>query len=140
MEDLSLHILDIVENSIRAGSARIEVNLMKKEDDGILVLYIIDDGSGMDKKTLETVSSPFYSTKEGKTFGLGISLLKQAVLETGGEFGINSEIGIGTNIKAVFKTDHPDMKPLGDIELTMKMLRISHPEIEFYYNDGSKSE
>ena len=133
MEDLSLHILDVVENSIRAGARHVEVRLEEEKAEGILLLFIIDDGSGMDEETLKVVSSPFYSSKEGKNFGLGISLLKQAALETEGEFEINSSIGAGTKIRAAFKNDHPDMKPLGDIMLTIRMLRLSHPEIDFYY-------
>jgi len=134
MEDISLHILDVVENSIRAGADRIEVKLKgDNSNEKNIVLYIIDDGSGMDEKTLGIVTSPFYSSKKGKNFGMGISLLKQAALETGGDFFINSKPGSGTSIKAVFKSDHPDMKPLGDIKLTMRMLRLSHPEIDFVY-------
>ena len=140
MEDLSLHILDVVENSIRAGAGRVEVRLEDKKEEGILLLFIIDDGSGMDKETLENVSSPFYSSKEGKDFGLGVSLLKQAALETEGEFEINSSIGVGTEIRAAFKNDHPDMKQLGDIMLTIKMLRLSHPEIDFHYEFTSDSD
>ncbi len=139
MEDLSLHILDIVENSIRAGSSKVEVNLEEKKEEGILLLNINDNGSGMDMETLKIVSSPFYSSKQSKNFGLGISLLKQAALETEGSFEINSKEGIGTELKAEFKNEHPDMKPLGDIMLTIKLLRLSHPEIEFLYNNGSNS-
>ena len=140
MEDLSLHILDIVENSIRAGSTRIEISLEKKTEgknskENVLFLIIKDNGSGMDEKTLKIVSSPFYSSKEGKYFGLGISLLKQAAMETKGDFKIDSKEGIGTEIKAELKMEHPDMKPLGDIKLTIKMLRLSHPEIDFLYNN-----
>ncbi len=140
MEDLSLHILDIVENSIRAGSSKVEVNLEEKKEEGILLLNINDNGSGMDMETLNIVSSPFYSSKQSKNFGLGISLLKQAALETEGSFEINSKEGIGTELKAEFKNEHPDMKPLGDIMLTIKMLRLSHPEIEFLYSNGSNSK
>ena len=134
MEDLSLHILDVVENSIRAGAGQIEVRLEEKKAENILYLFIIDDGSGMDEETVKEVSSPFYSSKEGKVFGLGISLLKQAALETEGDFEINSTMGVGTKIKAVFNNNHPDMKPLGDIMLTIKILRLSHPDIEFKYD------
>ena len=140
MEDLSLHILDVVENSIRAGAGHVKIRLKEEKAGGLLLLFIIDDGAGMDKETLELVSSPFYSSKEGKSFGLGISLLKQAALETEGEFKINSNIGVGTEIKAVFNRDHPDMKPLGDIMLTIKMLSLSHPEIDFSYEFVSDSD
>ena len=133
MEDLSLHILDIVENSIRAGSSKVEINLDEKMEEGVLLLNIKDNGSGMDAATLKIVSNPFFSTKEKKSFGLGISLLRQAALDTEGSFKIDSKEGIGTELKADFNKEHPDMKPLGDIKLTIKMLRLSHPEIEFFY-------
>ena len=139
MEDLSLHILDVVENSIRAGASRVEGRLEEKNVEDILLLSIIDDGSGMDEETLKIVSSPFYSSKEGKNFGLGISLLKQAALETEGDFEISSRIGVGTKIRAAFNSSHPDMKPLGDIMLTIRMLRLSHPEIDFQYRYVSDS-
>ncbi len=132
MEDLSLHILDIAENSIRAGAEHVSVKLNITDD--VLHLTIEDDGEGMDSGSLEKVSSPFYSSKEGKEFGLGISLLKYAVLETGGSFEIDSTAGRGTIIRASFIRNHPDMKPLGDVSLTMKMLRLSHPGIEFRYD------
>ena len=140
MEDLSLHILDVVENSIRAGARRVEVRLEEDKAENILRLFIIDDGSGMDQETVKIVSSPFYSSKEGKIFGLGISLLKQAALETEGDFKIDSKIGVGTEIKVEFKNDHPDMKPLGDITLTIRMLRLSHPDIDFCYDFISNSD
>ncbi|MDA3938923.1 MAG: ATP-binding protein [Spirochaetia bacterium] len=140
MEDLSLHILDVVENSIRARASRIEVTLEEKKTDNFLCLLIIDDGSGMDEETIKLVTSPFYSSKEGKYFGFGVSLLKQAALETEGEFEIDSNKGVGTKIKAVFKKDHPDMKPIGDIMLTIQVLRLSHPDIDFFYNFKSDSE
>lgn len=140
MEDLSLHILDVVENSIRAGAQRVEVRLEEERAENILCLFITDDGSGMDQETIKIVSSPFYSSKEGKKFGLGISLLKQAALETEGEFEIDSSIGVGTRIKVVFKNNHPDMKPLGDIMLTIRMLRLSHPDIDFCYDFISNSD
>ncbi len=139
MEDLSLHILDVVENSIRAGASMVEVRLEEKNVEDVLLLFIIDDGSGMDEETLNIVSSPFYSSKEGKNFGLGISLLKQAALETGGDFEISSGIGVGTKIRAAFNSGHPDMKPLGNILLTIKMLRLSHPGIDFQYEYVSNS-
>lgn len=140
MEDLSLHILDVVENSIRAGASRIEVRLEENKAENILRLFIVDDGSGMNEEALKNVTNPFYSSKKGKNFGLGVSLLKQAALETEGEFEIDSSIGVGTKIKAVFKNDHPDMKPLGDIMLTIKILRFSHPDIDFYYNFNSYTD
>lgn len=130
MEDLSLHILDIVENSIRARAKNILILFkFQREGDG-LVIEIIDDGAGMDQELIEKIKNPFHTTKEGKRFGLGIPFLKQSAEETGGFLEIESKKGKGTKISAFFHRDHIDMKPLGDIENTLKILRATNPEIK----------
>ena len=133
MQDLSLHILDIVENSINAGSSRIEVRIVTDEKADHLGLSIADDGRGMDEEELEKARDPFYTSKPGKRVGLGIPLLAQAAREGGGEFSIRSAAGGGTLLKATFRMSHPDTKPLGDIAGTMRMLQVTHPEIEFVF-------
>jgi signal transduction histidine kinase len=133
VQDLSLHILDIVENSINAGSTRIEVRIVTDEKADRLELLIADDGRGMDEAELEKTRDPFYSSKPGKRTGLGIPLLAQAAREGGGEFSIKSSAGGGTVLKASFTISHPDRKPLGDIASTMRLLKVTHPEIEFIF-------
>lgn len=133
MEDLSLHVLDVLENSIRAGADTIRVVLSENADKGTLTVSIEDNGCGIDEETLKHVSDPFYSTKEGKNFGFGISLLAQAAEITGGNLTVESEPGKGTAIKALFYSDHIDMKPVGDMDLTMDLLKMSHGEINFVY-------
>ena len=133
MQDLSLHILDIVENSINAGSSRIEVRVIADKEADLLGLLIADDGRGMDDEELDKARDPFYSSKMGKRVGLGIPLLAQAAREGGGEFTIQSTAGGGTVVKASFTMSHPDTKPLGDIADTMRMLQVTHPEIEFIF-------
>lgn len=133
MQDLSLHILDIVENSMNAGSTRIEVKILAHEKADLLELLIADDGRGMDEGELEKARDPFYSSKPGKRIGLGIPLLAQAAREGGGDFSIQSNAGGGTVLKASFTMSHPDRKPLGDIAGTMRMLEVTHPEIEFIF-------
>jgi len=133
MEDLSLHILDVVENSIRAGSDEIRVILSENSINRTLIVQILDNGCGIDKETLKHVCDPFYSTKEGKSFGFGISLLAQAAENTGGYLTIESTVGEGTGIKALFHSDHIDMIPVGDMDLTMELLKMSHGEIHFVY-------
>lgn len=131
MEDLSLHILDVVENGIRAGADEIHV-ILKNGGGDSLTLLIRDNGCGMDEATASRAADPFYSTKEGKSFGFGISLLAQAAEETGGWLEVSSRPGEGTEVKALFHRDHIDMKPLGDLELTMNLLRLSHGDIRFH--------
>lgn len=129
MEDISLHLMDIVENSITGGASRIELTF--DVVDSRLLISIEDDGIGMDADQLARASDPFYTTKEGKSYGLGISLFRQAAEETGGNVSVESVPKRGTSVTAVFHTDHPDMKPLGDIDGTVRLLRAFHPEIVF---------
>lgn len=134
MEDLSLHILDIAENAIRAKAKRIVIEVLEDEKNDRLTVSIEDDGEGMDQKIVKEVVDPFFTTKKGKKVGLGLSLLSQATQQTGGNFKIDSQKGRGTNIKAVFTMSHPDRKPLGDILKTLMTLVAGDPSIQFIYN------
>lgn len=135
MEDLSLHILDIVENSLRAGAKNVEIKIVEDKNKGLLTLKIKDDGKGMDKETMNKCYNPFFTTKEGKRIGLGIPLLYQSTKEAGGDLKIVSKEGKGTKITASFKLNNIDMKPRGNIEETMKVLKAAHKEIRFVYEE-----
>jgi signal transduction histidine kinase len=136
MEDLSLHIMDIAENSLRAGARNIEIRLI--EENNTLIIEIEDDGQGMDEKTLQNALNPFFTTKNGKKFGLGLSLLAQASQEAGGTMRIEKRKSKGTKIIASFKTDHIDIKPLGDINKTLRVLKATHPEVNFSFEHTIK--
>ncbi|MBM3710023.1 MAG: ATP-binding protein [Actinobacteria bacterium] len=133
MEDLSLHILDIVENSIRAGAKKIEIKITEEIKRDLLTLEIIDDGKGMDKKTLKNVLDPFFTTKNKGNVGLGLPLLFQSAEESGGGINIKSEPGRGTLVRATFGYSHIDRKPLGNIAESIKVLIAANPEINFIY-------
>ena len=133
MEDLSLHILDIVENSLRAGSKTVVIRLVENKHDDILRLEIEDNGSGMDDNVLKQASNPFYSTKEGKKIGLGLALLSQAAEETGGSMAIQTNNDKGTRIIACFHSLNIDMKPIGDIAATIQVLTTAYPEVKFSF-------
>lgn len=140
MEDLSLHILDIVENSIRADAHNVEIQLSENEESNMLILKIVDDGKGMNNQTLKNAANPFFTTKEGKKFGLGLSLLAQASEEAGGDIKVEKRGDRGTRITVSFIRDHIDLKPLGDIEKTLRVLRATHPDVNFSFEDLIKSE
>jgi len=133
MQDLSLHILDIVENSFNAGSSKIDVRIIEDRQENLLTLEIIDDGTGMDEATLKKVLDPFYTSKRGKRVGLGLSLLAQAAREAGGRIVLESRPEGGTSVAATFEIDHPDRKPMGDVEGTIRMLQITHPETTLHF-------
>jgi signal transduction histidine kinase len=134
MEDLSLHILDIAENAIRANAKKIMIEISEDESKDRLTVSIEDDGEGMDKETARRVVDPFFTTKNGKRVGLGLALLSQAAQETGGDLRIDSEQGSGTRVTAIFKFSHPDMKPMGNILETMAALIVGNPSIRFIYD------
>ena len=140
MEDLSLHILDVVENSIEANASKIEIKIIEKEKKDLLVVEIKDNGRGMNKETINKVLDPFYTKRTTSRIGMGLSLLAQASKESNGNFEINSEIGIGTNVKATFQYSHIDRKPIGDMKNTLITLIISHPEINFVYEHQDEKE
>lgn len=133
MEDLSLHILDIAENSISASARRIEIRINEDEAKDLLTIEIRDDGKGMDEQTLQKVLDPFYTTRTTRRVGLGLSLLAQATRESDGTIELDSKPGIGTTIKANFRFSHLDRKPMGDIDETIRTLVVGHPEIDFLY-------
>lgn len=134
MQDISLHILDVIENSIDAAATRVGVRLFEDSAHDLLTVEIWDNGRGMDEAIVEKALDPFYSSKSGKRVGLGIPLLAQAAREGGGTFHLDSGRNQGTKITATFSMSHPDTKPTGDVPGTIRMLRLTHPEIEFEYD------
>jgi signal transduction histidine kinase len=133
MEDLSLHILDVVENSIRANATNVNIRLIENKPEDRLELEIGDDGEGMDESMQKQCLDPFFTTKEGKGVGLGLSLLAQSAEEAGGKLVIKSAKGVGTKITATYQLSHIDRRPLGDLEDTIRCLKGTHPEIQFSY-------
>ncbi len=133
MQDLSLHILDIVDNSLRAAAENISVRIIEERATRTLTLEIEDDGVGMDDEELRHAMDPFFTTKNGKKIGIGLSLLCQAAEEVGGSMHIEPGAEFGIKLTAFFHSDHPDMKPLGDIEKTIRVLRATHPDVSISF-------
>jgi hypothetical protein len=139
MEDLSLHILDIVENSVAASARRIEILIEENRGADRLLLEIRDDGRGMDEKKRRQALDPFFTTRTTRRFGLGIPMLAQAARESGGCLALDSEPGRGTTVRAEFGLSHPDRKPLGDIPGTLSVILAGRSELELvfeYRRDG----
>lgn len=133
MNELSLHMLDICENSAKANATLIVIDVIEDLTKDILEITISDNGSGMDEKTLQTVSDPFYTTRTTRNVGLGISLFKLAAELTGGSQTITSELGVGTTVKTTFVHSHIDRAPLGDINDTI-VTTLSRGDIDLIYN------
>ncbi|MBA4373053.1 MAG: ATP-binding protein [Thermodesulfovibrio sp.] len=131
MEDISLHILDIAENSVAAGATVIAITLVADEDRDILTLKIDDNGRGIPAEILGQVMDPFYTTRTTRKTGFGLSLLSQSAREADGDILITSAEGKGTQISAYFRSSHVDRKPLGNLADTFSVLIAGNPDIDF---------
>lgn len=134
MKELSLNILDITENSVKAGATLTEISIIESGD--ILTLTIKDDGCGMSDEILKSVENPFYTTRTTRKVGLGIPLLKLAAEQTGGDLKIVSSTknhNHGTTVTARFFKNHLDFTPLGDIKETVVTLIQGHPNTDFLF-------
>ena len=137
MKELSLNILDIVENSVKAGATLTEISVV--EDAETITISIIDDGCGMTDEVKKAVSNPFYTTRTTRKVGMGIPLLKLEAELTGGSVEIeSSHISLspknhGTKVTAVFYKNHIDCTPLGDVVSTMTTLIQGHPDTDFKF-------
>lgn len=137
MKELSLNILDIVENSVKAGATLTEILLTEENEK--LTLVIKDDGCGMSPEVVKQVINPFYTTRTTRSVGLGVPLLKMAAEQTGGSFEIESHTLVldsfqGTTVTAVFDTSHIDFTPLGDVVSSITTLIQGHPDTDFYFH------
>jgi anti-sigma regulatory factor (Ser/Thr protein kinase) len=133
MEELAVHILDIVQNSVRAGAKLIKVYVMEDAAADRLEITIEDNGSGMDEETIAKLRDPFFTTRDTRPVGLGIPLLTQMAQLADGDVQIESELGVGTKLTATFGHSHIDRPPLGDLAGTVWTIVISNPRIEIEY-------
>lgn len=133
MEDLSLHVLDVVENSVAAAAKEIAILIREESASDRLSLEIRDDGRGMDAETCEKALDPFFTTRTTRRIGLGLPLLAQAARESGGDLEVESQPGGGTVVRAVFRLSHPDRKPLGDIGATLGAILAGRPELDLRF-------
>lgn len=134
MDDISLHVLDIAENSIRAAATRIEITLTRDVKNDLLHVVLVDNGRGMDPETLAKVRDPFFTTK-GKKTGLGIPLLAQAAEQTGGTVSIESAPGRGTRVSITFTWSHVDRPAIGSMADTVLTLIAGHPDLDYVYEE-----
>ncbi|MBQ4349249.1 MAG: sensor histidine kinase [Clostridia bacterium] len=133
MRELSLNVLDIAQNSVSAKASLIEIELIENSKTNDLLIGVYDNGKGMTKEQVESVRDPFFTTRTTRKVGMGIPLFKFAAEMTGGSLEIESEVGVGTRVRAYFKTDHLDFTPIGDMTSTMISLITMNLHIDFLY-------
>ena len=137
MKELSLNILDIAKNSTKARATLVEILI--EEDSEILTITVSDNGTGMPREVLRSVSSPFSTSRTTRKVGMGIPLFKFAAEQTGGTLTIESRYideypeNHGTSTKASFYKNHIDFTPLGDVPSTVVTLIQGNPDIDFRF-------
>jgi len=133
MNDLSLHLLDIVQNSITAGASLITILLDEQPLSNTLTLSVSDNGRGMTAEQVAKVTDPYFTSRTTRKVGLGIPLFKQSAETSGGQLVITSSIGEGTTTTAVFGYNHIDRLPIGNMPNAIMLLVSSNPAIDFIY-------
>ena len=129
MRELSLNILDIVENSVKAEAKIVYIDVIAK--DNVLSISIKDDGKGMSEEFLSRVTDPYTTTRTTRKAGMGLPFLKMEAEMAGGTFDIRSKLGEGTTVTTTFAIDHIDRPPLGDLGETMSILISNGDEVDY---------
>ncbi len=131
MRDISLHVMDIMQNSVRAGATKIGLSISADVSKDMLYVTISDNGCGMSEDFIQKVISPFTTTRTTRSIGLGIPMFKLSGEICGGCFSIKSKEGVGTEITAGYGISNIDRIPLGDIGDTVTGTILSHPDLEY---------
>ncbi len=133
MNELSLHILDVCQNSIKANASLIKIVVIENTESNTFKIVIEDNGCGMNEKTLSEVADPFFTTRTTRSVGLGVSLFKMAAEMASGSFVIQSIEDVGTTVTATFQHNHIDRAPLGNIAETISILVLNEANIDIHY-------
>lgn len=133
MTEISLNVLDVAQNSVRAGASLIEITVAADSVSDRLTITLSDDGCGMSEEQLRSVTDPFFTTRTTRKIGLGIPFFKQSAELTGGSFEITSTVGVGTKTEAVYVLSSIDRMPLGNMSQTIHSLVTLNTHIDFLY-------
>ena len=132
MKELALHILDIAENSIKAETDELNIEINEDTRENEFEIVIEDDGKGIEKEKLENITDPFVTSRKTRPVGLGLSLFKAAAQRCNGNFEIDSDSN-GTSVKAVFEHDHIDRAPLGNMAQSIVSILLWDSNLELTY-------
>jgi hypothetical protein len=133
LRELSLHILDVLENAVEARASRIEIRIDEDEETDSMVIEINDNGRGMGKDLTEKVLNPFYTTRKTRHVGLGLPLFLEAARRCDGDLVLQSKIGKGTRVRAMFRRRHIDRAPLGDMPSALLAILLSERPVDLDY-------
>jgi anti-sigma regulatory factor (Ser/Thr protein kinase) len=141
VEDLSLHVLDVAENAIRAGADCICIRIREDLAEDLLLIEIEDNGPGMDEETVRKAVDPFFTTRTTRKVGMGLALLAESARMAEGDMEVKSEKGRGTVVRAWFRHGHIDRRPMGDMAGTITALAACGREVRIRYEhqrDGKR--
>jgi anti-sigma regulatory factor (Ser/Thr protein kinase) len=133
VRELSLHILDLLENAAEAGASKIKIKIEEDLKTDWTVIEIMDNGRGMSQELIERVLDPFCTTRTTRHVGLGLPLFLEAARRCGGDLVIQSNPGKGTRVRATFRHSHIDRAPLGDIPGALMAILLSEHPVDLDY-------
>ena len=131
--ELSLHILDVLENAIEASATRVELRIEEDLEGDRLAIEVVDNGKGMDEGTLARVLDPFFTTRRTRHVGLGLPLFAAAAERCNGALHVESQVGQGTRVVATFQHSHIDRAPLGDVKGTLLAFLMAERPVDLHY-------
>lgn len=140
MRELSLHIMDIIENGINAGADLIELSILEDRRRNRLEIKIRDNGRGIPGDLLDKVTDPFFTTRTTRRVGLGLSLFREASRRCEGEFNIRPGKERGTEVSASFRMDHIDLAPMGNLAGAVTTLIMGNPDVDFLYSHSAEED
>lgn len=133
MHELSLHVLDLLQNSAEAGASRVSLTITEDTLQNLLTICVEDNGKGIREGMLEKIADPFTTTRTSRKVGLGLALLKATAESCGGSMEISSRLAVGTKVTASFRLNHLDLPPLGDMALTVIVFLTGREKMIFSY-------
>ncbi len=140
MQDVAMHLLEIVMNSISAKATDIDITIEENHTNNILLLQVVDNGCGMSDDIKKKVIDPFVTSRKTRKIGLGLSFFKGLCDVCNGSFHLESEVGVGTTIEATLQLDHWDLPPLGNIGELMMFAISNNDSINYRLTFLSKTE
>ena len=102
---LKLVIINLIENAIKYSLQNPFVIIQLQDaDDGFYAISVKDKGIGIDEKYIRQIFKKFFRVPTGNVhnvagFGLGLNFVQKVITAHNGKIGINSMMGIGTEIK-----------------------------------------
>lgn len=140
MREISLHILDIVENSIEAGATAIDLYVEEDREADVLSVVVIDNGDGMDEAYARSIVDPFVTSRQTRRVGLGLPLIAATAERCAGGLSIESAKGKGTKVTVTFQLSHVDRPPLGDMKSTLLSIAVGRSDVGLHYKHRVDAE